>query len=57
MREAGPFGDADVLARARDTSVEGVAESGVLREHVQGEFAYFPVMNILTNGIQLRIDV
>ena len=30
MREAG-FGDADVLARARDTSVEGVAESGVLR--------------------------
>ena len=30
MREAG-FGDADVLARARDTSVEGVAESGVLQ--------------------------
>ncbi|MYK19444.1 DUF1156 domain-containing protein [Candidatus Poribacteria bacterium] len=30
MREA-PFGDAEVLARARDTSVEGVAESGVLR--------------------------
>ena len=29
MREAG-FGDADVLARARDTSVEGVAESGIL---------------------------
>ena len=30
MREAG-FGDADVLARARDTSVQGVAESGVLQ--------------------------
>ena len=30
MREAG-FGDADVLAHARDTSVEGVAESGVLQ--------------------------
>ena len=30
MRESS-FGDADVLARAKDTSVEGVAESGVLR--------------------------
>ena len=30
MRESS-FGDADVLAHARDTSVEGVAESGVLR--------------------------
>ena len=30
MRESS-FGDADVLARARDTSVEGVAESGVLQ--------------------------
>ena len=30
MREAG-FGEADVLARARDTSVEGIAESGVLQ--------------------------
>ena len=29
MRETG-FGIADVLARARDTSVEGVAESGIL---------------------------
>ena len=29
MREAG-FGEADVLAHARDTSVEGVAESGIL---------------------------
>ena len=29
MREAG-YGEADVLARARDTSVEGIAESGVL---------------------------
>lgn len=30
MREA-PFGEADVLARARDTSVEGIVESGVLQ--------------------------
>ena len=30
MREAG-FGDADVLARARDTSVQGVEESGILQ--------------------------
>ena len=30
MREGG-FGEADVLARARDTSVEGVAESGILQ--------------------------
>ena len=30
MREA-PFGEADVLARARDTSVQGVAESGILQ--------------------------
>ena len=29
MREAS-FGDADVLARARDTSVEGIVESGIL---------------------------
>jgi putative DNA methylase len=29
MEEA-PFGEADVLARAKNTSVEGVAESGVL---------------------------
>lgn len=29
MREAG-FGEADVLARARDTSVEGIVESGIL---------------------------
>lgn len=31
MREAS-FGDADVLARAKGTSVEGVAESGILQE-------------------------
>ena len=30
MRDA-LFGDADVLARARDTSVEGIVESGILR--------------------------
>ena len=30
MRE-GRFGEADVLARARDTSVQGVAESGILQ--------------------------
>ncbi len=30
MRESS-FGDAEVLARARDTSVEGIAESGVLQ--------------------------
>ena len=30
MREAS-FGDADVLARARDTSVEGIVESGILQ--------------------------
>ena len=30
MREAG-FGEADVLARARDTSVEGIVESGILQ--------------------------
>ena len=30
MREGG-FGEADVLARARDTSVQGVAESGILQ--------------------------
>ena len=30
MREA-RFGDADVLARARDTSVEGIVESGILQ--------------------------
>ena len=29
MRESS-FGDADVLARARDTSVEGIVESGIL---------------------------
>ena len=30
MRESS-FGDADVLARARDTSVEGIVESGILQ--------------------------
>ena len=30
MRESS-FGDADVLARARDTSVQGIVESGILR--------------------------
>ena len=35
MREA-PFGDANTLANARDTSVEGVAESGILRAHAGG---------------------
>ena len=55
MRESS-FGDADVLARARDTSVEGIVESGILQP-VQEESVCFPVRNILTNGIQLRIDV
>ena len=32
MREA-PYGEADVLARARDTSVEGIAESDILQAH------------------------
>ena len=54
MRESS-FGDADVLARARDISVEGVVESGILQARA-GEFVCSPVRNILTNGIQLRID-